>query len=513
MLSDLASGGWLKRELCRIHSDTETAETVVDDALKALIVNMSEAGRLDLQTGLQKVLDMFPEGLRVGTACSGTDIAVVGMKHTARALKEVFPEMDLLKVSHLWSCELEEFKNEFIQRNFDVSAVYSDMAGLSAAAALNLRTACEKPIGAVDLFVCGFSCKDFSTLNTAHLCPVDPGSSGNGTTKPKQARKTSLMTGSGTSSRTFMHTGAYLKAHHPPMFILENVPQILNADDSAGHDVPGDDGGEQQHIVKGLDVLNSFFADLGYALHVQKQNAFDSGTPQLRHRVYMIGMRMDLVPDGDSAAFLSVIADTYSTFRRVMPAPLESYLLSMDEIEEWRRNAVQKQRRRAGGSTEGKWTPLHAETYRSKGLQWPPSTQALQSVCGAAYTGDNATDVFQLSRREAEIVFYLDKVSPSPDASIAEEAMDVSQNIDRVHVGHDKVYCLTPGQRVFLRRRRRLLLGEEALRLQGLWRGDARALRTSSDAQLSDLAGNAFCITSFCSAFLCLISSWGRLGS
>ena len=130
MLSDLASGGWLKRELCRIHSDTETAETVVDDALKALIVNMSEAGRLDLQTGLQKVLDMFPEGLRVGTACSGTDIAVVGMKHTARALKEVFPEMDLLKVSHLWSCELEEFKNEFIQRNFDVSAVYSDMAVL-----------------------------------------------------------------------------------------------------------------------------------------------------------------------------------------------------------------------------------------------------------------------------------------------------------------------------------------------------------------------------------------------
>ena len=61
-------------------------------------------------------------------------------------------------------------------------------------------------------------------------------------------------------------------------------------------------------------------------------------------------------------------------------------------------------------------------------------------MCGAAYTGDNATDVFQLSRREAEIVFYLDKVSPSPDASIAEEAMDVSQNIDRVHVGHDKVY-------------------------------------------------------------------------
>ena len=71
VLSDLASGGWLKRELCRIHSDTETAETVVDDALKALIVNMSEAGRLDLHTGLQKVLDMFPGG-----SVSGRPVAV-----------------------------------------------------------------------------------------------------------------------------------------------------------------------------------------------------------------------------------------------------------------------------------------------------------------------------------------------------------------------------------------------------------------------------------------------------
>ena len=58
--------------------------------------------------------------------------------------------------------------------------------------------------------MCGFSCKDFSSLN--------------------KAKKKCITSGNGTSSQTFLYTIGFLCAHRPAAFILENVPQVLGVE-------------------------------------------------------------------------------------------------------------------------------------------------------------------------------------------------------------------------------------------------------------------------------------------
>ncbi|MDA0781722.1 MAG: DNA (cytosine-5-)-methyltransferase [Rickettsiales bacterium] len=70
-----------------------------------------------------------------------------------------------------------------------------------------------------------------------------------------------------------------LKEKKPKFFLLENVKGIL----SAGN------GDVINVIVKGLEAQ-------GYNVYCKTLNSYNYGTPQIRERVYFVGIRKDLVP-------------------------------------------------------------------------------------------------------------------------------------------------------------------------------------------------------------------------
>eukprot|EP00969_Alexandrium_andersonii_P309322 13669787-Alexandrium_andersonii.AAC.1 len=57
--------------------------------------------------------------------------------------------------------------------------------------------------------------------------------------------------------------------------------------------------------------------------------------------------------------------------------------------------------------------------------------------------------------------------------------------------------CVTPRSRIYLRKRKRFMLDQEALSLQGVGPSMCEARVGYIDAQLRDLAGNAFSAFSF----------------
>lgn len=208
---------------------------------------------------------------------------------------------------------------------------------------------------------------------------------------------------------------------------------------------------------------------------------------------------MKMHGEQQAESILNSIGAAYSSMGSNNMASLDEFFLSEDECEEWFTKEPNKRAKTffADGDIGSKWTLQHANFYRAKGISWPPSTDHLREACGRRV---------QVSRRESEIIYMMNELHPVDPASDVEVTVDISQSIDRVAQGIGIVHCLTPGQKVFLRRRMRFLLGEESLRIQGLWAEDAAIIKSLSDKQLQDLAGNAFCSVSFASAFLALMS-------
>jgi len=90
-----------------------------------------------------------------------------------------------------------------------------------------------------------------------------------------------------------------------------------------------------------------------------------------------------------------------------------------------------------------------------------------------------------------EIIFFHTSLAISNDALKpgVEVCVDVSQNIDRACCREDVVPCLTGSSAIYLLSRQRLLLGQEALALQGMSRARFEGFK---DKFLQHLAGDAF---------------------
>lgn len=71
-----------------------------------------------------------------------------------------------------------------------------------------------------------------------------------------------------------------------------------------------------------------------------------------------------------------------------------------------------------------------------------------------------------------------------------------------------KVPCITPAAKLWLRRRRRLLSGDEKLALQGVnMQKFAKPLQSTSEGMKCKLAGNAFSFHCFTVGFISALTS------
>eukprot|EP00959_Pyramimonas_sp_CCMP1952_P280914 5871698-Pyramimonas_sp.AAC.1 len=155
-LLTLASGQWLDditRDSASSVPRTDAAghglqhPHLVSTVMQNLICCMSDDSRQALLQVCAKLTT-----IRMGTACSGTDIVVVAAKRLVATLKELFGLPDAFNVEHVWSCEVDPFKEQFIRQNCAPRAFFRDVTQLNSSTAFNVMTGREEEIPPVDLF-------------------------------------------------------------------------------------------------------------------------------------------------------------------------------------------------------------------------------------------------------------------------------------------------------------------------------------------------------------------------
>ena len=103
-----------------------------------------------------------PQRLRVATACSGSDVCALTVEMILHELKDAL-NLTGLEVDHVWSCESEPFKRDFLESVMDVKAIYLDIRSLGCRSAFNVVTFKEELIPELGVLIVGWSCKDFSS--------------------------------------------------------------------------------------------------------------------------------------------------------------------------------------------------------------------------------------------------------------------------------------------------------------------------------------------------------------
>jgi len=114
--------------------------------------------------------------LVLGTACSGTDAPALALTIVQEQL-ERRGMGHLFKHDHVFSCEVEPYKQAYLARNFD-SKLYPDISKLCDDPPRDVYGQ-EQPLPEFNLFVAGTSCKNFSMLMSNKRIDIeDKGCSG-----------------------------------------------------------------------------------------------------------------------------------------------------------------------------------------------------------------------------------------------------------------------------------------------------------------------------------------------
>ena len=343
------------------HLGCRASQGVLEDIGKEMLVGATDEFRLALFANPK-----FRSGCKVcvATACSGTGVDLLGMTACMAAAHEVFEDIDM-QIEHRWSCEIVDWKQDFLIASHNVPHVFRDITQLSGSSAHDVVTDAEVIIPRVDILIAGFSCKDLSDLNNHS---AEGGINGDGST-----------------GRTFQGVVNHVERHRPQIVLMENVYNIAKqADDSERDDIVG----------AKTDSIRQQFAELSYIVHFHKTNARDGGLPQSRPRVYIICYRLcvDEALASLQSAVQHALCDTLDALYDGLGVPdlrpIDDFL--DDDVDD---GAVRVQ-------TEGNsscWEIEHSRIFAEHSLEWPVASEVLAAKMGTVH----------YNRREAELVFFL----------------------------------------------------------------------------------------------------------
>lgn len=127
--------------------------------------------------------------LRVATMCSGTESPILALdmlqksirKHCSTHLSWEMDELginveSLFQIEHVFSCEIEPFKQAYIERNFHPPLLFRDIRELGddkAHTAYGSLVDVPNTPGCVDMLIAGTSCVDYSNLNNRKVSELD----------------------------------------------------------------------------------------------------------------------------------------------------------------------------------------------------------------------------------------------------------------------------------------------------------------------------------------------------
>ena len=389
--------------------------------------------------------------LRVATMCSGTESPLLALELMCRAILEKHGIR--IKIEHVFSCEIEPFKQAYIERNFSPPILFRDVTELGGKRAHTAYGALVDVPGDVDILIAGTSCVDYSHLNNSKKGLNDGGESG----------------------RTFRGMLEWVRRHKPTLVILENVKN-----------------------APWVGVAETIVAEAGY--DVGFSNTFDTKNyyiPHTRQRGYLLACRNNKNSLPQNWELIT------NVLMRPASSPLDAFLLPTDDP---RIQRVRHQFTHGEGLSKGRstidWSKCQSRHERARDEEELGKTRPLTAweeggTCKMSHDGWNEWAV-----RQPERVTDLLDITTLRFAAMGEDPVykskiwELSQNVDRnISASRPGIApCLTPSGIPFLTSRGGPLIGLEALSLQGLPL-DELLLTRETDDQLQDLAGNAMSST------------------
>ncbi|GAA5990551.1 hypothetical protein JCM10908_003126 [Rhodotorula pacifica] len=425
--------------------------------------------------------------LRVATMCSGTEAPILALKLMMRALEAqtgVCGEID-----HVFSAEIDAFKQAYIERNFAPPLLFRDVTELPNDKARTAYGSFAEVPGEVDLLVAGTSCVDYSNLNNKQKGINDQGESG----------------------RTFFGMLEYSKKHRVKMIIIENV-----------YKAPWKE-------------VEAIFDEAGYGARWVGLDTKKYYIPHTRTRGYLVAFLKEGTKDPKKSFFekkdaknLTAVemADEWKervkNAERIASAPTEAFLLGSDDPRVHRaRQELAYQKVNADGNTRaptdwGRCEVRHAIQRQKEKLgearpltKWS-DTGAPPKMPDGAWQDWAETQTERV--HDLMDISYLRQAKLGVDVTSKSAVWNLSQNVDRTTAS--KVFgitpCLTPKGLPYLTHRGGPIVGLEALALQGLPIDELLLTRESTD-QLTDLAGNAMSSTVVGTAMLYALLIGGHL--
>ena len=173
--------------------------------------------------------------ISIGTDCSGIEAPI-------QALDKIMKKYDI-SYDHKFSSEIDPYAIKFIQANYNPDIIYGD-----------IKKRDHSTLPDIDVYVAGFSCQPYSLANK-FKSPVDP--------------------------RLTIYEDCVSSIFHkkPACFILENVQTLMTLDNGSYF----------------RDILHQLERDDMYEIHHTLMNSKDYGIPQSRKRLYIIGLKKDIL--------------------------------------------------------------------------------------------------------------------------------------------------------------------------------------------------------------------------
>ena len=409
-----------------------------------------------LKLGLEKaVQSVGTSSIRVATMCSGTEAPLLSFQLVNKALAQL--GHSTFSVEHVFSAEIEPFKQAYIERNFRPPLLFRDILEfissdkdvdpeLGPKATTVYGSKVYVP-GNIDVLVAGSSCVDNSALNIR--------------------KKTIDEQGTGESSQTFFAVLGYAKRVQPGIVILENV---IND--------------------KAWTVYEAQFRKIGYATQIVKADTKNFYIPHTRQRKYMICLNRKAFGAKAEDAVAQWGSLMVSLERRAS-APVTSFLLANDDVRykimqgnSWSKEAVARL---------FEWEACRG---RHELARMDEGLGPRRPVTGILLDWADRM-IKKRPERDQEVIDieYLKAAKGGTDNLYKTRVMDLSQNVDRQGKAANGITgCLTPRGYPFITDQCRPLSGYENLQLQGI-PIDEVLFTSESDVDLKDLAGNAMSST------------------
>ncbi|KAJ3734990.1 hypothetical protein DFJ43DRAFT_63932 [Lentinula guzmanii] len=388
---------------------------------------------------------------RVATMCSGTESPLLALDMIVENISAQYGVP--LDIEHVFSCEIEPFKQAYIERNFHPPLLFRDVCELGNDKAHTAYGALATVPGNVDLLVAGTSCVDYSNLNNE-----------------KQD-----IDANGESGRTFRGMMGWVTKHRPPVVILENVCSAP------------------------WDRVKEKFEKHDYSAFHIRVDTKQYYIPHTRTRVYLIAV------DQKNSPIPKKWKGWVEKLRRPASSTLDSFLLPIDDprIHHSRQKQAQESQNsldRRSGRTD--WSRCESRHQRARleealGLKRPLTSWDEGGFCkmlSFAWTDWAVTQVERVW--DLLDISLLRDAKKGIDPSYKTQVWNLSQNVDRT-IGSNKVGicpCLTPSMIPYITNRGGPMVGLEALSMQGL-PVDRLLLTRETEDQIADLAGNAMSTT------------------